>query len=226
MLEPKLYIVSTPIGNMGDITVRALETLKAVDTILSEDTREADKILKKYSFSKPQISYRDQNHVRVFDIIKGLIESGKSVALVSDSGTPLVSDPGFKLVRDLLAAGIDVEAVPGPSAVVTALTVSGLPTDKFYFFGFLPKTDNQREKTFESLSDLDATLIFYESPFRILNTLVCAHKVFGDRKSCICNDLTKMHEEVVRGKISDILKNYENKKPRGEFVFLVAKKGF
>ncbi|KKS60436.1 MAG: Ribosomal RNA small subunit methyltransferase I [candidate division WWE3 bacterium GW2011_GWF2_42_42] len=199
MSDSKLYIVSTPIGNMSDITLRALEVLKSVDLILSEDTRETDKLLKKYGFSKPQISYRDQNHTRVIEQIKDMLKNGKSLALVSDSGTPLISDPGFKLVRELALENLKLETIPGPSAVTAALSVSGLPTDKFLFVGFLPKSAVQIEKFFEKYSDIDATLIFYESPFRLSKSMQIAQKVLGHRQACVCNDLTKMYEEVVRG---------------------------
>ncbi len=226
MSDSKLYIVSTPIGNMSDITLRALEVLKSVDLILSEDTRETDKLLKKYGFSKPQISYRDQNHNRVIEQIKDMIKNGQSLALVSDSGTPLISDPGFKLVRELALENIKLETIPGPSAVTAALSVSGLPTDKFLFVGFLPKSAVQIEKFFEKYSDIDATLIFYESPFRLSKSMQIAQKVLGHRQACVCNDLTKMYEEVVRGSLTDISNQYLNKKIKGEFVVLIAKKDY
>src|SRR3989304_10361104 len=216
MSDSKLYIVSTPIGNMSDITLRALEVLKSVDLILSEDTRETDKLLKKYGFSKPQISYKDQNHNRVIEQIKDMIKNGQSLALVSDSGTPLISDPGFKLVRELALENIKLETIPGPSAVTAALSVSGLPTDKFLFVGFLPKSAVQIEKFFEKYSDIDATLIFYESPFRLSKSMQIAQKVLGHRQACVCNDFTKMYEEVVRGSLTDISNQYLNKKIKGE----------
>jgi 16S rRNA (cytidine1402-2'-O)-methyltransferase len=211
---------------MSDITLRALEVLKSVDLILSEDTRETDKLLKKYGFSKPQISYRDQNHNRVIEQIKDMIKNGQSLALVSDSGTPLISDPGFKLVRELALENIKLETIPGPSAVTAALSVSGLPTDKFLFVGFLPKSAVQIEKFFEKYSDIDATLIFYESPFRLSKSMQIAQKVLGHRQACVCNDLTKMYEEVVRGSLTDISNQYLNKKIKGEFVVLIAKKDY
>ncbi|GIW69868.1 MAG: ribosomal RNA small subunit methyltransferase I [Patescibacteria group bacterium] len=226
MSDAKLYIVSTPIGNLKDITLRALDVLKDADCILSEDTRETDKILKKYNLTKPQISYRDQNHERVISQIKQMLQNGKNLALVSDSGTPLISDPGFKLVRDLAASGFEVESIPGPSAVIAALSISGLPSDSFLFAGFIPKADAQREKFFSKYKDIDATLIFYESPFRLVKSLDIAFKVLGDRKACVCNDITKLHEEVVRGELSNVRDYYSGKNVRGEFVVLIAKKGF
>ena len=226
MSDAKLYIVSTPIGNMSDITLRALEVLKSVDLILSEDTRETDKLLKKYGFSKPQISYRDQNHNRVIEQIKDMLKNGKSLALVSDSGTPLISDPGFKLVRELALENLKLETVPGPSAVTAALSISGLPTDKFLFLGFLPKSSVQIEKFFKKYSDIDATLIFYESPFRLSGSMKIAQKVLGHRQACVCNDITKMYEEVVRGSLEEISDHYSKKKIKGEFVVLIAKKDY
>jgi 16S rRNA (cytidine1402-2'-O)-methyltransferase len=226
MSNEKLYIVPTPIGNMGDITLRAIEVLKLVDVILSEDTRETDKILKKYGIEKPQKSYRDQNHVFMVGQVKEILDSGKSLALVSDSGTPLISDPGFKLVRDLCEKGYAIEALPGASAVTTSLSISGLPTDKFLFLGFLPKTQIQKEKFFAKYEDLDATLIFYESPFRLLKTLETVQSVLGDRASCVCNDLTKLYEDVFRGTLSQANAYYKTKKIKGEFVILVAKKDY
>ncbi|KKS31560.1 16S rRNA (cytidine(1402)-2'-O)-methyltransferase [candidate division WWE3 bacterium RIFOXYB1_FULL_43_24] len=224
--KPKLYIVSTPIGNMADITYRAVEVLKAVDMILSEDTRETDKILKMYGFSKPQISYRDQNHARVIEQIKNSLREGKSLALVSDSGTPLISDPGFKLVRDIITENIEIESIPGPSAVTAALSISGLPTDKFLFVGFLPKTETQKENFFKKYADIDATLIFYESPFRLSKSMKIAHEVLGHRQACVCNDITKLHEEVVRGSLMELSNYYLQKKIKGEYVVLIAKKDY
>ncbi len=226
MSDAKLYIVSTPIGNLKDITLRALDVLMEVDCILSEDTRETDKILKKYNISKTQISYRDQNHERVISQIRQMLEEGKKLALVSDSGTPLISDPGFKLVRDLTANGFAVESIPGPSAITAALSVSGLPTDKFLYIGFPPKTDAQREKFFAKHADVDATIIFYESPFRLVKSIEAARNVLGNRKACVCNDLTKLHEEVIRGELPQVLNHFTNKNVKGEFVVLVAKKDY
>ena len=161
-MNGKLYLIATPIGNMDDISARALKALADVDYILSEDTRETQKLLTFYQISKPQISYRDQNHERVLNQIFGLLESGLNVALVSDRGTPLISDPGFKLVRELISKGIKIESIPGPSAVIDSLILSGLPTDKFTFLGFLPKTKSQIIKQLKDYGSLDATLIIFE----------------------------------------------------------------
>lgn len=218
-----LYIISTPIGNLKDITLRSLEVLKAVAVVLSEDTRETQKIFKEYGINKPQISYRDQNHARVFDHIVSLLASGNSLALVSDSGTPLISDPGFKLVRDILDAGYEVVSIPGPSSLIAALTVSGLPTDKFTFLGFLPRTAGARNQLIKENGVLDNTLIFFESPFRVQKLLEEVRAVLGNRKCAVVGELTKTYERVYRGTVDAVLESLVKEKPRGEFVVLIAK---
>ncbi|OGC38982.1 16S rRNA (cytidine(1402)-2'-O)-methyltransferase, partial [candidate division WWE3 bacterium RBG_13_37_7] len=195
----QLYIVATPIGNLNDTTFRAIEVLKNVDLILSEDTRETLKVLRHFNMEKPQLSYRDQNHNKILPEIISLLENGKNLALVSDSGTPLISDPGFKLVRELLSKGFKVESIPGPSALISALVVSGLPTDKFAFLGFLPKGLSQQKTILETYGKLDATLIVYESPYRIKKLLETLHAVLGNRQVCIANELTKLHEKLIHG---------------------------
>ena len=226
MEQGKLYVVATPIGNMGDITIRALEILKSVDLILSEDTRETSKLLKYYKIQNSQISYRDQNHTRVFDNILETLKSGKNMALVSDSGTPLVSDPGFKLIHELVEKGIKIESIPGPSAVISALTVSGLPTDKFTFVGFLPKKPGQQEKILKEYGNLESTLVIYESPYRVVKLLEQIQRTLGNRKICVVKDLTKMYEHLIYGEINDILTDRTSIKPKGEYVILVAKETF
>lgn len=221
-----LFIVATPIGNMSDITLRALEILRGADLIISEDTRETDKILKKHEISKSQLSYRDQNHAIMLPKITKILESGQSVALISDSGTPLISDPGYKLVRELIKKGFVVQSIPGPSALVSALVGSGFPTDKFSFLGFLPKSKNDRLKLLKSYGDKEATLIIYESPFRIIKLLEEISESLGERHVCLANEMTKLHERVIRGKVSDLLNTYSKLKLRGEFVVLVAKEDF
>ena len=218
-----LYIISTPIGNLKDITLRSLEVLKAVAAVLSEDTRETQKIFKEYGINKPQISYRDQNHDRVFSHIISLLSSGNDLALVSDSGTPLISDPGFKLARDILDAGYDVVSIPGPSAVIAALTVSGLPTDKFTFLGFLPKTTGARVQLIKENGILDNTLIFFESPYRVQKLLNEVRSALGNRKCAVVAELTKTYERVYRGTVDEVLEKLSTEKIRGEFVVLVAK---
>lgn len=218
----KLFIVATPIGNMDDISARALKTLADVDYIVSEDTRETQKLLNYYHINKPQISYRDQNHSRVFNQILELLNSGLNIALVSDRGTPLISDPGFKLVRDLIDKDIKIESIPGPSSVIDALVLSGLPTDKFVFLGFLPRKDSQIEKILKEYGDLEATLIVFESPYRLESLLKKALSVLGARDVVVCKELTKLHEEVYRFNLAQW--NLQQFDLRGEFVVLFSKR--
>jgi len=222
-MKPILYIVATPIGNMQDITLRSLETLKSVDYIISEDTRETLKLLNFFNISKPQFSYRDENHYKVIDKILNLLESGCSLALVSDRGTPLISDPGFKLIREVLKNGYKVESLPGPSSILTALTLSGLPSDKFIFLGFLPKTSQLRQKTLIKYGNLDATLILFEAPSRITPVLNDIKLCLGNRSVCVAKELSKLNEEVYRFNLLDL----DNQKIdlRGEFVVLISKEG-
>jgi 16S rRNA (cytidine1402-2'-O)-methyltransferase len=221
-----LYIVATPIGNMADITLRALEVLRGVDLIISEDTRETDKILKRYEIIKSQLSYRDQNHSSMLPKITSTLESGQNIALISDSGTPLISDPGYKLVRELVKRDFVIQSIPGPSALISALVESGFPTDKFSFLGFLPKSKNDRAKLLKGYGDKEATLIIYESPFRVIKLLEEVKGILGERFVCLANEMTKIHEKIIRGKVSDLLNTYSNSKIKGEFVVLVAKEGF
>ena len=220
-MSGKLFIVASPIGNMEDITLRAIKVLKDVSVILSEDTRETQKILNHFEISKPQISYRDQNHLQVLNKIVDLIESGNDLAILSDRGTPLISDPGFKLARDLISKGYEVVSIPGPSSVIASLVVSGLPTDKFTFLGFLPKTESQRVKIIKNYGELDTTLIFFESPYRILKLLEEVKKTLGNRDVCVVKELTKLHEEVYRFNLNDL--DTVKIDLRGEFVVLVSK---
>jgi 16S rRNA (cytidine1402-2'-O)-methyltransferase len=207
---------------MEDISARALKTLADVDYILSEDTRETSKLLNYFKIEKPQISYRDQNHDRVLSQIKDLIENGLNIALVSDRGTPLISDPGYKLVRDLIKEGVKIESIPGPSSVIDALVLSGLPTDKFIFLGFLPKGKAQVAKLLEKFGEMPATLIIFESPYRLESLLETASEVLGSRDVAVCKELTKMHEEIYRF----YLPQWRMQKfdLRGEFVVVISKK--
>lgn len=226
MEKGKLYIISTPIGNLSDITLRALEVLKNVDMLLSEDTRETDKILQKYEIKKPQFSYRDHNHDQIFPKIVESLDNGLDLALISDSGTPLISDPGYKLVRDLIKKGFEIISIPGACAAVSALVISGFPTDKFTFVGFLPKSSADRSKVINSYGNLDTTLIFYESPFRVEKLLKEIKASLGERYVCLANEITKMHEKVLRGNVSIVLEAISGKKLKGEYVVLVGKKEF
>ncbi len=216
-----LFVVATPIGNLKDITLRAIETLKVVDYVLCEDTRITGKLLNTYDIQKKMVIFNDFNEEHSISSITGDLEKNMNIALVSDAGMPLVSDPGFKLIRDVTSRGIKVEVIPGATASITALTLSGLPTDKFLFLGFLPKKDGKREKLLsdakQAVSNVKATVIIYESPFRVIKLLEQIKKVFGDIDIAVCRELTKLHEEVLRGKISDVIPKV---KPKGEFVIL------
>ena len=221
-----LYVVGGPIGNLGDVTFRTVETLKGVDFVVSEDTRETSKLLSHFNISKPQISYRDQNHDYVKDRIIELLMEGKNLALISDSGTPLISDPGFKLVIEALRDGYKVVSIPGPSALTASLSISGLPTDKSAFLGFLPKKERQRRDILIEYGKLNATLVIFESPNRVKRLLAELFEILGDRVVCITREMTKIHEQVVTNKLSELLNSSVLIREKGEFVVLVAKEGF
>ena len=225
MNKGKLYIVATPIGNLGDITYRAVDILKSVPFVLAEDTRESKKLFNRYEIKTQLISYRDQNHERMIEKILEKLNMGFSLALISDCGTPLISDPGYKLVRQLRVLGYDIESIPGPSAVVAGLSISGLATDKFTFLGFLPKTDSKREKLLELHGNLDATIVIYESPHRLIKLLEVIVEVLGDRKIAVAKDLTKLREDFYFGSVKEVLEELRNngfeENPHGEFVVMV-----
>ncbi len=226
MEKGKLYIIASPIGNLSDITLRGIETLKEVDMILSEDTRETDKVLKKYEIQKPQLSYRDQNHNYIFPRLVESLENGLSLALISDSGTPLISDPGYKLVRDLIKKGIEIVSIPGPCAAISALVSSGFPTDKFSFLGFLPKSSNERAKLIKQYGNTESTLIIYESPYRVEKLLKEIQESLGERYVCLANEITKIHEKIIRGSVSLVYESIKGKRLKGEYVVLVGKGDF
>lgn len=221
-----LYIVATPIGNLKDITLRAIEILKTVDYIACEDTRVTGFLLKHIEAEQEPfiLSYNEHNELARIPQILTLLRNGKNVALVCDAGTPLISDPGFRMVRVCVDEGIKVEAIPGPSSVVTALSVSGLPTDKFMFLGFLPHKQGNRTKLLENVKSalelVDQTVILFESPHKLIRTLEELQNVFGDIDIVICRELTKIHEEIRREKISQSLSHFTAKAPKGEFVIL------
>jgi 16S rRNA (cytidine1402-2'-O)-methyltransferase len=216
-----LYLVATPIGNLEDITLRALRILREAGVVACEDTRQTRKLLDHYGIHKPTVSYREHNEaVRAPELIETLA-SGVSVALVSDAGTPLVSDPGYRLVTHAIAKGIRVESLPGPSAALAALAASGLPTDEFHFGGFLPPRSAQRRKTLQRLKDEPATLIFYEAPHRLLDTLADIEEVLGPRPVVVARELTKLHEEFLRGTAAELRRAHITLK--GEFTLLIAK---
>ncbi|HKS40834.1 MAG TPA: 16S rRNA (cytidine(1402)-2'-O)-methyltransferase [Blastocatellia bacterium] len=217
-MSGKLYLVATPIGNLEDITLRALRVLREVDLIACEDTRHTRKLLAHYEISKPTVSYHDHNErERAADIIEKL-KAGLNIALVSDAGTPLVSDPGFRLVRDSIDEGIRVVPIPGPSALVTALAASGLATAEFTFAGFLPARRYARRARLAQLAPLRSTLVFYEAPHRIKETLADARDVLGNRQTVVARELTKLHEQFIRGALSEI----EIAETRGEIVLLIG----
>ncbi len=221
-----LYVVATPIGNLSDMSYRAVETLKTVDVILAENTSETSKLLNRYEIkAKRLLAYRDETAAKLIPNLILDLEAGQSIALTSDSGTPLISDPGYKIVRECLLKDIQVVTVPGPSAVVAALSISGLPTDKFSFIGFLPKKGGQRKELLETFGKLDATLVIYESPFRVLKTLTDIHSILGNRYISVVKELTKLHETTFYGKVEELLETLPTKNLKGEFVILVGKEG-
>lgn len=219
-----LYLVSTPIGNLEDITLRALRVLKEVNLIAAEDTRKTGVLLKKYLISNQLTSYHDFNKEKKASDLLQSLKSGNSIALVSDAGTPGISDPAFLMVKLAIQEGIRVESIPGPTAFVSALIISGLPTDKFIFEGFLSPKSGKRKKRILELSEEKRTLIFYESPHRFLETLEDLLSILGNRKASVARELTKKFEEVKRGKLSEIKEYFEAAKIRGEFVLIVEGK--
>lgn len=219
----KLYVVGTPIGNLKDMTYRAVETLKSVDFIAAEDTRVTQKLLIHFEIKKPMMSYHEHNRKYVGDGIVKRILDGETCAVVTDAGMPCISDPGEDLVRMCAESGIPVEVVPGPSAAVSALAISGLDTSKFVFEGFLSTSPSSRKKTLERVAKEERTVIFYEAPHKLVQTFKDLLKYFGDRKISICRELTKLHEEVIRTTLSEATEIYDDggKKPKGEFVLIV-----
>ena len=217
----KLYIVSTPIGNIKDITVRALEVLKFVDKVICEDTRVTAKLLMAYNITKPMVVYNDHSSITDRNKIINYVLLGENMALVSDAGTPLISDPGYRLINAAIEKGIEVTALPGPCAAITALTLSGLATDTFMFVGFLPNTKIMRRKKLESLKNINSTLIFFETSQRLLDMLVDFQEVLGDRRLTIARELTKVYEEVRRGNLEEQIRHWQIKELKGEFVLVL-----
>lgn len=217
-----LYLVATPIGNLADITLRALETLREVDYVASEDTRKTGRLLKHFEIKKPQISFHEHNEQRAGAKIVRLLEEGHSVALVSDAGTPGIADPGYTLVRQAIERDLPYTMIPGPSALIMAVVLSGLPAHSFTFRGFPPRKQGKRQRFLKLDEDSPHTLVFYESPYRIKAFLADALAVYGDRSAAIGNELTKMYESVQHGRISELLSSFENQEPRGEYVVVIA----
>jgi 16S rRNA (cytidine1402-2'-O)-methyltransferase len=218
-----LFIVATPIGNLEDISQRALRLLREVDLIACEDTRHTRKLLNHFGIITATTSYHEHNEQERTEELCDLLESGKDVALVSDAGTPLISDPGFRIVKEAIDRGISVEPIPGAAALVTALSASGLATDQFLFAGFLPSRGGARRAKLSELTSIPATLVFYEAPHRIKATLKDAREVFGNREAVIARELTKLHEEFARGSLSELIERFSKPdRARGEIVLIVS----
>lgn len=218
-----LYLVATPIGNLKDISFRAVEVLKSVDLIACEDTRHTRKLLNAYEISAKLISYHEHNEAERAEELSGLLLEGKSIAVVSDAGTPGINDPGFRLVQKCVELGIPVVPIPGAAAFVNAAIASGVPTDSLFFGGFLPARTGERKKRLRELADVPATLVFYETPHRIAAALRDALDVLGDREAALARELTKLHEEFVRDTLSQLVDKYSNETPRGEYVLVIAR---
>jgi len=216
----QFYIVATPIGNILDITFRAIEILKEIDFIVSEDTRVTLKLLNHYNIKKPQICYNDHSAEKDREKIIRLLQEGKKLALVSDAGTPLISDPGYKLIQDLIQAEISFTTIPGPSSTLSALILSGLPTDKFIFLGYLPPKKAGRVKTFQEVKNITSTLIFFESPNRIKDTLEDINEIFPIRQVALIREITKLFEEAIRGTAQEILEKFHTN-VKGEMVVII-----
>ena len=218
----KLFVVGTPIGNLADITYRAIDVLNNVEFIFAEDTRVSKKLLNHYSIDKKIYSYHDYSRdSEVVNLINILVD-GSNVALISDAGTPTISDPGYRLIRKCIKKGIDVIPIPGPSAVTAALSVAGLPSDSFTFIGFLPQKKG-RVKKIEQLNDIDNTIIVFESPHRILKTLNQFLEILGNRQVVIGRELTKLYEEIIRGNLKEVIQRISDKSLKGEIVIMIGK---
>ena len=215
-----IYVVSTPIGNLADISLRALDILKTVDLIACEDTRQTSKILNHYEIKNKMTPYHDHNKEYKTSSLIDLIIKGKSIALVSDAGTPGISDPGFYLIREAIKNDIKISPIPGPSALTAATVASGMEIDRFLFEGYLPRKKG-RLKRLKELAAYKVTIVIFEGPHRVIKSLRDLRDTFGDRKAAIGRELTKVHEEFVRGNLSDLIANFNEHKPRGEFVILI-----
>ena len=216
-----LYIVSTPIGNLGDISLRAIETLQKVDLILAEDTRRTGILLKSLKIKKNLLSFYEHNESARIPQVIDFLKKGQNLALVSDAGTPTISDPGFKLIREAITQGLKIESIPGASAALAALVVSGLPTDKFIFLGYLPKRSGKAIKILKTIANLDFTIILFESPKRLLRNLKLLKDLLGNKSTVVARELTKLHEEYLRGDIEEIIEHFENNPSRGEITLII-----
>ena len=218
----KLFVVGTPIGNLADITYRAVDTLNSVDFIFAEDTRVSKKLLNHYKIDKKIYSYHDHSKDSEVEKLTNLLENGNDVALISDAGTPTVSDPGYRLIRECVKKGVDIVPIPGPSAVTAALSVAGLPSDSFTFVGFLPQKKG-RIKKIEQLSEINNTIILFESPHRLLKTLNQLFEILGNRQVAIGRELTKLYEEIIRGNLKEVTQEFSKKLVKGEIVIMIGK---
>ena len=216
-----LYIVSTPIGNLGDISLRAIETLQKVDLILAEDTRRTGILLKSLKIKKNLLSFYEHNELARIPQVIDFLKRGQNLALVSDAGTPTISDPGFKLIREAITQGLKIESIPGASAALAALVVSGLPTDKFIFLGYLPKKQGKATKIIKQIADLDFTIILFESPKRLLRNLKLLKDLLGNKSTVVARELTKLHEEYLRGDIEDIIEHFKKNPIKGEITLII-----
>ncbi|HAG43124.1 MAG TPA: 16S rRNA (cytidine(1402)-2'-O)-methyltransferase [Clostridium sp.] len=223
-MSGKLYLVPTPIGNLKDITLRALEVLKMVDVVACEDTRQSLKLLNHFNIKKTLISYHKHNENGKSEDIIEMLKEGKNIAIVSDAGTPGISDPGEVIVKKCIEENIDFEVLTGATAITTALVYSGLDTTKFIFRGFLPRENKDRKPIIDDLVNRTETLVFYEAPHRILNTLEFLYENLGDRKIAICRELTKMYEDIIRMTLDEAIKYYKENSPRGEYVLVLEGK--
>lgn len=216
-----LYLVATPIGNLADITHRAIDVLTNVAMIACEDTRHTRKLLQHYGISTKTVSYHEHNEQERARQLIDVLREGKDVAVVSDAGTPSISDPGFRLVRAAIENDVSVVPVPGPSALISALIAAGLPTDEFFFGGFLPARSNARRTKLTELRSVPGTLVFYEAPHRLAETLKDAYEILGEREAVVARELTKLHEEIKRARLSELAEHYSNEGARGEIVLLI-----
>ena len=220
-LRGELFLVATPIGNLGDITLRALETLKSVDRIACEDTRTSFTLLKHYGIKAPLVAYHHHNEATATEHLIADLQNGQKIALVSDAGTPLLSDPGARLVSACIEAGIRVTPLPGASALLAAVTIAGLPASQFFYAGFLPVKTGARKQALEKLATMPATMVFYEAPHRLLETLEAIQETYGQRSVAVARELTKLHEECVRGSLAEVLAHFTATAPRGECVIVL-----
>ena len=217
-----LYVVATPIGNLGDITLRALDVLKAVDLIAAEDTRHSGILLQHYKIDKPLISYHEHNEaMRTAQLVERLA-AGENIALITDAGTPSLSDPGARLIRECVKRALPYTIIPGPSSIVTALIGSGFSTDKFFFGGFLPNKSGRRERELRAAAAREETTVFFESPHRLTKTLKASIDILQDRQLCVARELTKKFEEFRRGTAAELLTHYEARPPKGEIVLMIS----